>query len=110
MGGAGYVGAWADVATDIRSDLDACVAGLPADVSPEGLVLEGRPWRELADASRNLDLLLIGSRGYGPLHAVLMGATSGPVLHHAHCPVIALPRGTEAPLGELFATQSTAPA
>ncbi len=110
MGGVGYAGAWAEVATDIRADLDACVAGLPADVSPEGVVLEGRPWRELADTSQNLDLLLVGSRGYGPLHAVLMGATSGPVLHHAHCPVIALPRATEAPLGELFGAPSVAAA
>ena len=65
-------------------------------------MLEGRPWRMLSDHSAKLDLLFIGSRGYGPLHAVIAGATSGSVLRHAHCPVIVLPRGAEAPLDGIF--------
>jgi hypothetical protein len=37
---------------------------------------------------------------------VIAGGTSGPVLHHAHCPVVVLPRGVEAPLEELFPRHS----
>ena len=56
----------------------------------------------LAERSADLDLLFIGSRGYGPLRAVLTGGTSGAVTRTAQCPVIVLPRGVEAPLAEVF--------
>ena len=32
------------------------------------------------------------------LKAVITGGTSGPLIHHAHCPVIVLPRGVDAAL------------
>jgi nucleotide-binding universal stress UspA family protein len=108
IGGPSYAATIAGVREELRRDLDNVVSALPADFAPEAVVLEGRPWRELADYSRTLDLLLIGSRGYGPLHAVIAGGTSGPVLHHAHCPVIVLPRGAEAPLDELFGGRAQA--
>jgi nucleotide-binding universal stress UspA family protein len=53
--------------------------------------------------SEHLDLLIMGSRGYGPLRSVLVGGVSGRVMRSAHCPVIVVPRGIEAPLGSLFA-------
>ena len=78
----------------IRTALDDAVAG----TSAETVVLDGRPWAALAAKSEELDLLLVGSRGYGPLKAVITGGTSGPLIHHAHCPVVVLPRGVDAPL------------
>ena len=33
----------------------------------------------LAEASQQLDLLVVGSRGYGPLHAVMVGGVAGRV-------------------------------
>ncbi|MBE2315609.1 universal stress protein [Solirubrobacter sp. CPCC 204708] len=60
-------------------------------------VLDGRPWAALAAHRDQLDLLLVGSRGYGPLRAVLTGGTSGPLIHHAHCPVLVLPRALTCP-------------
>jgi nucleotide-binding universal stress UspA family protein len=102
MGGPGYIVVAGDIEADIRSDLKATVAGLPSDVSAEGVALDGRPWRRLAERSSELDLLLVGSRGYGPLQAVILGGTSGPLLREAHCPVVALPRGTRTDLAELF--------
>lgn len=71
-------------------------------------MLNGQPWREPAAKSADLDLLLIGSRGYGPLQAVLLGATSGALMREARCPVIALPRGIELSLAELFAADAAA--
>jgi nucleotide-binding universal stress UspA family protein len=104
MGGIGYIAASPDVEDNVRRDLDAVVAALPPDVPVEAVVLDGQPWRALAAKSADLDLLLIGSRGYGPLQAVLLGATSGPLTREAQCPVIALPRGIELSITELLRT------
>jgi nucleotide-binding universal stress UspA family protein len=105
--GASYMSVMHDVEADIRRDLELAVAALPREIAPEAVVLEGRPWRELSDYSGQLDLLFVGSRGYGPLHAVITGATSGAVLNHAQCPVIVLPRGVDRPLADLFPTSTS---
>jgi nucleotide-binding universal stress UspA family protein len=49
---------------------------------------------EIADASAELDLLILGSRGYGPLGRVLMGGVSAKVMRQAPCPVMVVPRGS----------------
>jgi nucleotide-binding universal stress UspA family protein len=110
MAGPGYIIPAKDIAEDIRKDLNATLAGLPSDVAAAGLVLEGRPWRRLAEHSSELDLLFVGSRGYGPLHAVILGGTSGPLLRDAQCPVIALPRGARTEVAELFQASAVAAA
>jgi nucleotide-binding universal stress UspA family protein len=91
-----------DIETVVRSGLDEVVAGLPDGVRAVTACLEGEPAERLVTASERLDLLVVGSRGYGPLRAVLTGGVSGRVIRGAHCPVIVVPRGVEAPLGELF--------
>jgi len=50
----------------------------------------------LIAASDRLDLLVCGSRGYGPQRAVLLGGVSRRVAAEARCPVIVLARGIEA--------------
>ena len=47
----------------------------------------------LAAASGDLDLLVCGSRGYGPVRRVLLGSVSRRLSHEARCPLIVLPRG-----------------
>lgn len=37
------------------------------------------------------DLILIASRGYGPIGQLLIGSTAERVLHHAPCPVMVVP-------------------
>ena len=86
----------------IQESLDETVRALPADVRGEGVRLAGDPAEHLIARSEGMDLMVIGSRGYGPLHAVLAGGVSGRVARGAHCPVIVVPRGVAAPLGELF--------
>lgn len=44
-------------------------------------------------ASENLDLLVMGSRAYGPVRAVMLGV-SRQVIARAASPVLILPRGT----------------
>lgn len=100
----------ADVEAALREAQREAVSDLPDGTRVEALELEDQPAAALAERSAALDLLFIGSRGYGPLHAVITGGTSGPVLRNADCPVVVLPRGVEAPLADVFeptaATQS----
>ncbi len=49
----------------------------------------------LAEASRQVDLVVVGSRLIGPAQRAVLGSTSSAVLHHAHCPVVVVP-GTPA--------------
>jgi nucleotide-binding universal stress UspA family protein len=58
----------------------------------DGDAVYGEPGEELARFSEQLDLLIVGSRGYGPLGRRLAGSTSGYLARHAHCPLLVLPR------------------
>ena len=73
------------------AELEAAVARLAADA--ESTLETGDPANVLADASDGFDLLFIGSRGYGPLHAVIVGGVSGKLVREAACPVVVFPRG-----------------
>ena len=57
-----------------------------------GALLDGSPPREIAKASAHLDLLVLGSRGYGPFGAVVLGSVSNALVRTAHCPLVVVPR------------------
>ena len=42
--------------------------------------------QEITEAK--IDLVIMGSRGYGPISGSLLGSVSQRVLHNAHCPVL----------------------
>jgi nucleotide-binding universal stress UspA family protein len=76
-----------------KARLESVAADLEVgDSTPDLQVGRGDACRLLLDASRELDLLILGSRGYGPLRHVLLGSVSAPVMRSAHCPVLVLPR------------------
>ena len=52
----------------------------------------GQPAEELAVYSASLDLLIVGSRGYGPLGRLIHGSTSQELARRARCPLLVLPR------------------
>jgi nucleotide-binding universal stress UspA family protein len=58
----------------------------PASVTVRAI--SGFPSKELIDASREADLLVVGSRGAGGFARLMVGSTSDQVMHHAHCPVV----------------------
>ncbi len=103
MGGPSVVTLRADLELHVQETLDAMVSEIPGDVRAHSVRLSGDPAEQLAVRSSQLDLLVTGSRGYGPLHSVLVGGVSGRLVRTAQCPVIVIPRGIEAPLSPLFA-------
>lgn len=63
-----------------------------AGAAATGDVRLGNPARELAAFSAECDLLVLGSRRWGPVRRLVLGSTSEPVLRRAQCPVLVLPR------------------
>jgi nucleotide-binding universal stress UspA family protein len=84
-----------------RRAAEKALADLGGGVTVEIDTFTGDPAGVLAEVSERLDLLVCGSRGYGPLRAVLLGSVSRRVVAEAHCPVIVLPRGVRASLDAL---------
>jgi nucleotide-binding universal stress UspA family protein len=61
------------------------------EVRVEVVCERGRPAKVLLDAAQNASLLVVGSRGAGPLRRLARGSTSTEVVHHAHLPVVVVP-------------------
>jgi nucleotide-binding universal stress UspA family protein len=85
-----------DLLDNARSRLDALVAELPdAGVEVTADAVLGTTAERLAELSDETDLLVTGSRGYGPLRRVMLGSTADRLIHRAPCPVLVVPRGEE---------------
>jgi nucleotide-binding universal stress UspA family protein len=78
---------------DAQEQLDAAADQAPGGVNPRTVLLRGDPAQEIARASDGIvDLLLTGSRGYGPMHRALAGSVAEALLLAATEPVVVLPR------------------
>lgn len=82
----------------LEEHLQQAIAELPPELDAGYEVLEGNPAEQLIALSAKLGLLVLGSRGYGPLRHVFLGGVSGAVTRGAHCPTLVVPRG--APAGD----------
>ena len=102
MQGPGFILTPDDAEARAREYLTETASTLAADVPTEPVVAVGAPEQVLADESKNADLVVVGSRGYGPHRAVLLGSVSGRLVRESASPVLVVPRGIEAPLEELF--------
>jgi nucleotide-binding universal stress UspA family protein len=60
----------------------------------------GTAAEELAVYSASVDLLIVGSRGYGPIGRLIHGSTSARLARTAHCALLVLPRGSRLSPGE----------
>lgn len=77
---------------DQEKQLEEAKASLPDDVEAESVLQDGNPAAVLAAQGVELDLLVLGSRGYGPLRRALLGSVSAEVMEEAPCPVLVVPR------------------
>ena len=90
----GFIG-WEPLAP--RSPDQVLADGLAAvspDVAAEARCIDGGSIPEtIADyCAQGIDLLVVGSRGYGPLGRVLVGSVATGLLQRAECPVLTVPR------------------
>jgi nucleotide-binding universal stress UspA family protein len=58
----------------------------------EGRAVYGLPGEELAEFGDSVDLLVVGSRNYGPLRRLMVGSTSDYLQRHARSSLLVLPR------------------
>jgi nucleotide-binding universal stress UspA family protein len=70
----------------------AVTAGQRTEATPDVAVARGRPASALLALSETVDLLVIGSRRWGPTARLLLGSTGEALMHDAACPVLAVPR------------------
>jgi nucleotide-binding universal stress UspA family protein len=83
-----------EVRKDYQEALDRALAGLPEGVQASGELLYGEMVDELSMVGeRGVDLLVCGSRGYGPVRRVLLGTVSAALVRQASVPVLVVPRG-----------------
>jgi nucleotide-binding universal stress UspA family protein len=76
-----------------QAETDKVLAGL-AGPRPEAVTVKavhGFPAEELINASKDADMIVVGSRGAGGFARLLMGSVAGQVTQHAYCPVLIVP-------------------
>lgn len=78
-----------------RKLLDEALEGLPAELGAIGELESGDPGSVLGKLSGEADLVVCGSRGFGPLRRTLLGSTTRSLLADAKCPVLVLARGVK---------------
>jgi nucleotide-binding universal stress UspA family protein len=76
-----------------QAETDKIVAELdgPRPESVTVKAVHGLPAEELINASRDADMVVLGSRGAGGFKHLLMGSVTSQVAQHAHCAVLIVP-------------------
>jgi len=75
-------------ARSVADDAAALARKLTPDVAVEAAGLLGDPRQVLVDVSTGAHLVVMGSRGRGPLRSMLLGSVSSAVVKQARCPVV----------------------
>ncbi|HEX6457804.1 MAG TPA: universal stress protein [Thermoleophilaceae bacterium] len=99
------------VQQELTERAERLCGSLPAELSWDLRVMRGPvPRTLLGEAKVDVDLLVLGSRAYGPVGALLLGSVSAQVLQSSTCPVLVVPRGAPVPrdAGELAAVRAGA--
>ena len=77
---------------DLHDAVDAAAQEIE-DVTVDVIYGEGDAATFLAKQSGRLELLVLGSRGYGPVRSVLLGSVSEATISASSSPVLVVPRG-----------------
>lgn len=80
---------------EARQRLDAIVEGVDLSGIPQvdRILTMGEPAAALLTASKDADLVVVGSRGLGGFAELLLGSVSHHLAHHATCPLVIIPPG-----------------
>jgi nucleotide-binding universal stress UspA family protein len=78
-----------DYARELVEEASERMAQLP---DLDGRAVYGLAGEELAAFGDQLDILVVGSRGYGPVRRLVAGSTSDYLERHARCSLLVLPR------------------
>lgn len=79
--------------TEKQRVLDLALGRIPADISASGVLLEGSAGRRLAEVSGDVDLTVVGSRGFGPIGRTFLGSVANHLIHSSKSSMLVLPRG-----------------
>jgi nucleotide-binding universal stress UspA family protein len=82
----------AAIGDSIDAMVKSATARMKALADVDGKAVYGLPGEELAAFSAQVDLLVVGSRGYGPLKRLVLGSTSNYLASHARSSLLVLPR------------------
>jgi nucleotide-binding universal stress UspA family protein len=88
--------AWADGAiVDYRLEAEELISRTlgELDVEAVGKAVVGGPVETLVELTHRVDVLVVGSRGWGPIRRILLGSTAARLIREAACPVLVVPRG-----------------
>jgi nucleotide-binding universal stress UspA family protein len=97
MGAAAAAQAGAEAGPDFQTRLHDAVAELPPELRALPILESGDPVKRLLEAAEvGVDLLVLGSRGFGPVLRLLIGSVSSRVIRGAPCPVMVVPRPAHA--------------
>ena len=81
---------------DVLEDMLAAQRRQMAELEDvDGAATVGLAGEELSAFSGDVDLLVAGSRGYGPARSVIVGSTSGHLADHARCPLLVVPHALD---------------
>jgi nucleotide-binding universal stress UspA family protein len=79
---------------ETKANLEQVAGELGGGVPVHLQTIRGDPSGALIERSSSLDILMLGSRAYGPLRHTLLGSVSARVMREAHRPVLVVPRGS----------------
>jgi nucleotide-binding universal stress UspA family protein len=105
-----YTGLVAPMGEGLTTMLEEANERLRRLADVDGRAVYGLAGEELAAFGDELDMLVMGSRSYGPLRRLVVGSTSDFLERHARCSLLVLPRAaaTQAPAHERAETQDAA--
>jgi nucleotide-binding universal stress UspA family protein len=78
---------------EAQQRVDRALARVPYNVQAGGEVMQGDAATALEERGIELDFLVMGARGRGPVKTRLLGSVSADVIRNAPCPVIVVPEG-----------------
>jgi nucleotide-binding universal stress UspA family protein len=101
---------WTEHARIRREEAEERIERITADLGEiaTGDIAFGDPATELAYEGNRVDLLVTGSRNYGPIRRLMLGSTSSKLVHSAPCPVLVTTRSVEDDAEEATVRRSAA--